>query len=124
MKAKKKKKRRRRRREATEKGEVCECVRMSLGVNDAGKREACMTEWVSRGKRIQGGREGWGRGGGAERYDEIWKKRKIREIIGRIYEDDVSSPPAPSHSFSVDSRQVRPVYRDIARRGRCDSCIL
>lgn len=80
-----------------------------------------------------GGREG-GRGwvggvGGVhrQRYDGIWKKRKIREIIGRIYEDDVSSPPASSHSFSVDSRQARPVYRDThrGREGeRCDSCIL
>lgn len=113
----------------TEKGEVCECVRMRLGVNDAGKREVCMSEWVSRRKRIQGGRggRGWDGGGGNEIRRDMEKEEDMREIIGRIYEDDVSSPPAPSHSFSVDSRQVRPVYyraRHIARKGRCDSCIL
>lgn len=103
---------------------------MRLGVNDAGKREVCMTEWVSRRKRIQGetgGREGVGGGGYTDRDTTGYGKRKIREIIGRIYEDDVSSPPASSHSFSVDSRQARPVYRDThrGREGeRCDSCIL
>lgn len=56
--------RRARKREITEKGEVCECVRMRLGVNDAGKREVCMTECVSRRKRIQGEREGGYRVGG------------------------------------------------------------